>query len=1023
VKRNSNKRKIKSGIMAGIFLLMLACLLLAATSATAGTYLHLSRGIVKCFDEGTNSWQVCSAGTWSPNQVTGVAVTYQSKAGESMTFTPAVGYAIKYTGINGWRTDTGYPPPESATSMDPVGNPDTVTLTQWILINSYGGTNYYENIVAYVEPKPYTITRTAGAHGAIAGDAIVRHGNSATYTFTPATGYKVADVLVDGVSVGAVSSYTLTNVTAPHTIAVTFGNAPPVITSVTCPASLGMGETGTCSTVASASSGTLAYRWTTGPASTLSTAQGPSTDVYFMTGGTKTVTLEAYIVENPAASATMTATVNVTPINMTLTGGCPETGNKNVPLQCAVTGTTDWGTPAYSWTANNADVSFNPVNASSTQAVISNAGNRTVTTRMYLVERPHVYIEKTSTVSVALAPPVITGVTCMESVVVGQPVTCTVTATVAEGAISYQWTVPAEEGTVTKGNTATATIGFKKAGQQTVNVKAFISSVPAVFATSSANVTVTENPITATVSCPAAGMSGQEITCSVNASVGWGTPKYKWSADQQTVARAVGNQGHIKFLKAGNATVKLDISLVEASFITQTFFSQPVEIEDGSQFKPVVTGPRQTYTRIPNEYTVSAPCLETNACTVAWSIDGEEKTGTSITLTFTEPKILRFAAQTKLLSGEQGKMEVFSVYVTELPKPMFTIVGPSVMFTGQESEYEARISQLHTKLPVKGKWLNEEPGAEPNPKITVVPTAAGTSEVAYTAWIDGQQEATSKTLSRKIKVVEYMFPQPKIEVKSTEGYAPCMISFKTVDTNKRIPGAVYTVTYNWDFGDGETLTTDKTPVSHTYLKEGSYTAKMTATDAYGNTTTDQVVMNIGVIPIQISLKASSSNTAMRAPLTVHARSAIAKKAALDRVASHEWLVNGVKVEGTSPEYMKTLLPDPGTYTVTFKATMKSGAIGEATKEVTVVPNQNPTCTVNHTDQPLIKTVVFTAECSDPDGRLAGFRWDLDDGRGYRPGFTRASVRVAATRTFTVKLEAKDDAGGITETVYPVTITR
>ena len=55
-----------------------------------------------------------------------------------------------------------------------------------------------------------------------AGDTNVTYGGSQAYTITPATGYHVATVLVDGVSVGAVASHTFTNVTASHTISATF---------------------------------------------------------------------------------------------------------------------------------------------------------------------------------------------------------------------------------------------------------------------------------------------------------------------------------------------------------------------------------------------------------------------------------------------------------------------------------------------------------------------------------------------------------------------------------------------------------------------------------------------------------------------------------------------------------------------------------------------------------------------------------------------------------------------------------
>jgi OOP family OmpA-OmpF porin len=75
----------------------------------------------------------------------------------------------------------------------------------------------------------YTITATAGTDGAIspAGASTVQQGQSAAYTITPNTNCKIADVKVDGASVGAVASYTFTNVTANHTIAATF--TPPTI--------------------------------------------------------------------------------------------------------------------------------------------------------------------------------------------------------------------------------------------------------------------------------------------------------------------------------------------------------------------------------------------------------------------------------------------------------------------------------------------------------------------------------------------------------------------------------------------------------------------------------------------------------------------------------------------------------------------------------------------------------------------------------------------------------------------------
>ena len=68
------------------------------------------------------------------------------------------------------------------------------------------------------------ITATADEHGKIgpADEVIVSKGEDQTFTITPDSGYRIKDVLVDDVSVGAVSTYTFENVTENHTIRATF---------------------------------------------------------------------------------------------------------------------------------------------------------------------------------------------------------------------------------------------------------------------------------------------------------------------------------------------------------------------------------------------------------------------------------------------------------------------------------------------------------------------------------------------------------------------------------------------------------------------------------------------------------------------------------------------------------------------------------------------------------------------------------------------------------------------------------
>lgn len=80
------------------------------------------------------------------------------------------------------------------------------------------------NLVANFAQSTHTIQATSGANGIItpSGSITVAHGANQSFAIIPDEGYEVQDVYIDGSSVGAMSSYTFTNVTADHYIHVTF---------------------------------------------------------------------------------------------------------------------------------------------------------------------------------------------------------------------------------------------------------------------------------------------------------------------------------------------------------------------------------------------------------------------------------------------------------------------------------------------------------------------------------------------------------------------------------------------------------------------------------------------------------------------------------------------------------------------------------------------------------------------------------------------------------------------------------
>ena len=159
----------------------------------------------------------CHSGT-APSPV----ATLVSNNGTTATYTVSAG-GTEWALFNGSTRVAGAP---GSTGQFAVPVPGTYTLYA-VLGTAGGGTAQglgHTTVVVTAPLNYFTITATAGSHGAISpsGSLQATQAANVTYTFTPDSGYHVADVVVDGSSVGGVLSYTFTNVQATHTIGVTF---------------------------------------------------------------------------------------------------------------------------------------------------------------------------------------------------------------------------------------------------------------------------------------------------------------------------------------------------------------------------------------------------------------------------------------------------------------------------------------------------------------------------------------------------------------------------------------------------------------------------------------------------------------------------------------------------------------------------------------------------------------------------------------------------------------------------------
>ena len=164
----------------------------------------------------SQTWHTITAtagenGTITPNG----NVSVLSGADQAFTITPDRGYHISDVKVDGKSVGA-----VSTYTFENVTGNHTIMAT---FAKDSGG-NVGGGVTRYI------ITAEAGDGGSISpsGKVSVMRGNDKTFRITPDDGYEIADVIVDGESVGSVSTYTFENVKAKHTIEVVFEETIPV---------------------------------------------------------------------------------------------------------------------------------------------------------------------------------------------------------------------------------------------------------------------------------------------------------------------------------------------------------------------------------------------------------------------------------------------------------------------------------------------------------------------------------------------------------------------------------------------------------------------------------------------------------------------------------------------------------------------------------------------------------------------------------------------------------------------------
>jgi uncharacterized protein YjdB len=251
-------------------------------------------------------------------------------------------------------------------------------------------------------PDHYILTASAGVGGTISptGTISAWSGGTQNYAITPLFGYHITDVVVDGTSVGAVSSYQFTKILATHTISATFAqNISIVVTPATPSVAIG----GTQQFIANAvdQSG---VQLVTQPAFTWSSSNlsvgtiDPNTGIFTgVSGGTTTITATSGTITGTATITVLPPTlvltsIAITPLALTFAAGGLQLFSASALDQNGVALASQ---PVIAWTSSNTSVGtiglftglFNALTPGTTD-ITAMSGSVTITTTVTVLGTP-----------------------------------------------------------------------------------------------------------------------------------------------------------------------------------------------------------------------------------------------------------------------------------------------------------------------------------------------------------------------------------------------------------------------------------------------------------------------------------------------------------------------------------------------------------------------------------------------------------------------------------------------------------
>lgn len=344
-----------------------------------------------------------------------------------------------------------------------------------------------------------------------------------------------------------------------------------------------------------------------------------------------------------------------------------------------------------------------------------------------------------------------------------------------------------------------------------------------------------------------------------------------------------------------------------------------------------------------------------------------------------------------------------------------SITGSKTIEVGEEMELTASIktdwNNSLAAFELQGRWDMPDGTIVEGMNAKWIPTSTDyTSQKAptFTGWVKDFESITKASVTPRIGIREYIWPEWKMEDRSAITQAPALIRLAvTADKSelKQFASAKGRVKYTWALPENVTgVRANGASVNFTAEMPGEYGVQVILEDSRGNTTTlDYSVIVFEPKEMESEIKTTSSNKYNRAPLSVQIKPAFFKGHPKEKVTSYKFYRDGELLDENSKGRYIDLIEQPGEYSLSVEATTSLGRTFTNETQVSVVDNKPPVCSLSKKEYK--STVTVTANCKDPDGKIVDYEWTVDGAPISNKGY-RVSIPFGSE----VEVKATDDSG-------------